>query len=199
MGARVVHIMFFEVKGEGNLYRGQWQGGRVTTDQKETQIQSNSMETENKKSVYICGPLTELSPQEQQEVKSFYAKLADVCKDVTGIRAFVPHEHYDPVQHAYYTPAQVDAAERKQVSEQTSLLLVVTTAPSWGGGIEVEIANTSSIPVIILCERMKLEQRRISRLLRGNPAVVSIIPYDTEEEVFEKLQKELKTHIGAPV
>ena len=38
MGARVVHIMFFEVKGEGNLYRGQWQGGRVTTDQRETQI-----------------------------------------------------------------------------------------------------------------------------------------------------------------
>ncbi|TSC56540.1 MAG: hypothetical protein Greene071421_155 [Parcubacteria group bacterium Greene0714_21] len=38
MGARVVHIMFFEVKGEGNLYRGQWQGGRVTTDQKETQV-----------------------------------------------------------------------------------------------------------------------------------------------------------------
>lgn len=38
MGARVVHIMFFEVKGESNLYRGQWQGGRVTTDKKETQI-----------------------------------------------------------------------------------------------------------------------------------------------------------------
>ena len=38
MGARVVHIMFFEVKGKGNLYRGQWQGGRVTTEQKEKQI-----------------------------------------------------------------------------------------------------------------------------------------------------------------
>ena len=38
MGARVVHIMFFEIKGEGNLYRGQWQGGRVSTDTKETQV-----------------------------------------------------------------------------------------------------------------------------------------------------------------
>jgi len=38
MGARMVHIMFFEVKGEGNMYRGQWQGGRVTTNQKETQV-----------------------------------------------------------------------------------------------------------------------------------------------------------------
>lgn len=38
MGARVVHIMFFEVKGKGNLYRGQWQGGRVTTGEKEQQV-----------------------------------------------------------------------------------------------------------------------------------------------------------------
>ena len=38
MGARVVHIMFFEVKGIGNKYRGQWQGGRVTTENKETQV-----------------------------------------------------------------------------------------------------------------------------------------------------------------
>ncbi|PIP23287.1 MAG: hypothetical protein COX90_02185 [Candidatus Nealsonbacteria bacterium CG_4_10_14_0_2_um_filter_38_17] len=38
MGARVVHIMFFEVKGESNLYRGQWQGGRVTTTEKEKQV-----------------------------------------------------------------------------------------------------------------------------------------------------------------
>lgn len=33
MGARVVHIQFFTVKGKNNLYRGQWQGGRVTTKQ----------------------------------------------------------------------------------------------------------------------------------------------------------------------
>jgi deoxycytidine triphosphate deaminase len=38
MGARVVHIMFFQVAGESNLYRGQWQGGRVTTEKKEKQI-----------------------------------------------------------------------------------------------------------------------------------------------------------------
>ncbi len=37
-GARVVHITFHEVLGEGNQYRGQWQGGRVATDGKEKQI-----------------------------------------------------------------------------------------------------------------------------------------------------------------
>ena len=38
LGSRVVHIMFFQVQGKGNVYRGQWQGGRVTTEKRETQI-----------------------------------------------------------------------------------------------------------------------------------------------------------------
>lgn len=37
-GARVVHITFQEVLGEGNQYRGQWQGGRVATEGVETQV-----------------------------------------------------------------------------------------------------------------------------------------------------------------
>jgi len=38
LGARVAHAMFFEVKGKTNLYRGQWQGGRVATKKKEKQV-----------------------------------------------------------------------------------------------------------------------------------------------------------------
>jgi len=38
MGARFVHIQFSEVAGGGNLYRGQWQGGRVTARKKEKQV-----------------------------------------------------------------------------------------------------------------------------------------------------------------
>jgi len=38
MGARFVHIQFAEVKGGGSMYRGQWQGGRVTVRKKEKQV-----------------------------------------------------------------------------------------------------------------------------------------------------------------
>jgi deoxycytidine triphosphate deaminase len=38
MGARVAHAMFFQVKGKTNLYRGQWQGGRVTARKREKQV-----------------------------------------------------------------------------------------------------------------------------------------------------------------
>ncbi|MBI2196954.1 MAG: 2'-deoxycytidine 5'-triphosphate deaminase [Candidatus Levybacteria bacterium] len=38
MGARFVHAQFEEVKGGGSMYRGQWQGGRVTTKRREKQV-----------------------------------------------------------------------------------------------------------------------------------------------------------------
>lgn len=38
MGARIVHIIFWQVEGQSNLYRGQWKGGRVSTVKLEKQI-----------------------------------------------------------------------------------------------------------------------------------------------------------------
>ena len=38
MGARFVHLIFHEIKGGGSQYRGQWQGGRVSTSRKERQV-----------------------------------------------------------------------------------------------------------------------------------------------------------------
>lgn len=38
LGARIVHIMFFEVAGETAEYRGQWNGGRVSSKGKEIQV-----------------------------------------------------------------------------------------------------------------------------------------------------------------
>ena len=38
LGARIVHAQFEEVKGGGSLYRGQWQGGRVSATKKEKQV-----------------------------------------------------------------------------------------------------------------------------------------------------------------
>lgn len=151
-----------------------------------------------RKSVYVCGPLTELSPEETEKAKRFYVRIAEIAYAILGVRGFVPHEHYDPVRHANYTPAQVDEAERKQVCEHTSCVVAVALAPTWGGGIEIEMANRSGVPVILLCERKKLEARKISRLLRGNPAVRDIIAYDTENEASAQLPAAFdELHIAA--
>jgi len=38
LGARIVHIVFWKVDGKTNTYRGQWQGGRITSKKKEKQV-----------------------------------------------------------------------------------------------------------------------------------------------------------------
>lgn len=37
-GARIVHIMFYEINGKTAAYRGQWKGGRVSSKGKEVQV-----------------------------------------------------------------------------------------------------------------------------------------------------------------
>lgn len=143
---------------------------------------------------YVCGPLTELPSWQQESVKSFYTDIADVCQNVLGVRAFVPHEHFDPALHANFSPQEVDESERRQVCELTSCLIVVAIAPSWGGGIEVEMAYRSGVPIIILCEQQKIKDRKISRLLRGNPGVKAILAYKNKEQALELLGQEL-THL----
>jgi len=139
---------------------------------------------------YICGPLTELAPEEQERVKSLFVRLADVTAEVQGKakRAFVPHEHYDPIKHRNFTPRQVYAAEFGQVVWGTSRLVIVAVAPSWGGGMEAMMAYFTGIPVDILCEKGKLENRLISRLLRGGPRVTILTfddgDYDHAVEVY---------------
>lgn len=147
------------------------------------------MENQDGKCPYVCGALTELPKRRQEELKNFYSKIADVCGEVLGVRAFVPHEHYDPIKNASYTPEDVDRAERRQVCELTNLLIVATIAPSWGGGIEVEMAHRNNVPIILLCQKRKFEQRKISRLLRGSPAVRGIILYRTKEEALRELEE----------
>jgi len=145
---------------------------------------------------YITGALTELAEDIQAEVKKFYVDIADVCLEVIGVRGFVPHEHFDPIKHRDFTPPQVDASEREQVTKKSSFLIVVAIEPTWGGGIEVEMANNNGVPIILLCPKDKLDQRRISRLLRGNPAIHQIITYENFEGALTALREFLPEIVG---
>ncbi len=141
------------------------------------------------KTIYICGPLTEVLKKNQKSIKDFYSCIGHIAEGVLGIRGFVPHEHCDPIANADLTPTQVDAIERKRVAKQTSCLVVFPFAPSWGGGIEVEIARANKVPILIFAH----EKKRLSRLLLGNPGIKKgmVIHYksrkDAKRLVFEKL------------
>ena len=139
------------------------------------------------KSVYVCGPLTGLGEEEGGRLRSLYVVFADLCEELLGVRAFVPHEHYDPIANPDATPKEIDLAERQQVTERSWCLVTVADEASWGGGIEVEMANNAGIPVILM-SRVGV---KVSRLLRGNPSIFGWIVYTDEKNALQLLDAEL--------
>ncbi len=140
---------------------------------------------------YICSALTELPADEVQEAKVFFSAIADRLGQVLGLRPWVPHEHFDPIAHAEFTPAQVKMAEKEIVCEKTGFLLVIAMRPSWGGGIEIGWAEDRGIPVLTLCPQAKLDQRKISRLLRGcSTKVAGFCDYEDALDVAEAVVRE---------
>jgi len=136
----------------------------------------------NEKIPYICGPIRELDEQSRKEVFNFYEKIAEMCKDTLNVMPFVPHLHFNPNND--FSPQEIDKVERDRVCNKTSVLIVVAVAPSWGGGIEIEMSYRSNVPVIIL----RPNGKDLSRLMRGNPAIKSIIDYNNQEDAINKLK-----------
>lgn len=149
------------------------------------------------KRAYICGPLTDLPPDIQESTKSFYSLLGDVCERILGVRAFVPHEHYDPVKNKEAHRTVVYNAEHEIVTKETSVLIVYAVMPSWGGGIEVGWSNEHHVPIIVFHPS---DMKVVSRLLTGGRMVVDILPVDSEADTVQKLESALHKyrHIICP-
>jgi hypothetical protein len=118
---------------------------------------------------YVSGALTAL--EEGARMRLFYELLAEVVESV-GLRAYLPHRVTGPVAAAHLEPRAVYDIDRAHV---TSARVVVAYAgiPSFGVGIEVELAREHAVPVVLVVER----ERTVSRLLLGNPAVVEVVRF----------------------
>jgi len=146
------------------------------------------------KAPYICGALTELPVEEKEPVKAFYSQLADICQDVLGRRAFVPHECYDPAKFAEVEDVVVYDAESSQVKNRTSLLVVVYIYPSWGGGGEIELAGDFGVPVLFLCPAGKRISRYPSGSTKRKNVFQGVIVYENPNDALLKFRKWLKSH-----
>src|SRR5438093_3779671 len=118
---------------------------------------------------YISGALTALA--DAPRTKLFYEVLAEIA-EAAGLRAYLPHRVTDPVVAAHLDPRAVYEIDRAHVTNAV-VLIAYAGIPSFGVGIEVELAREHSVPVIIVAER----DRPISRLLLGNPAVVEVVKF----------------------
>ena len=118
---------------------------------------------------YISGALTALD--DAPRTKLFYELLAEIA-EAAGLRAYLPHRVTDPVAAAHLDPRAVYEIDRAHVTS-AAVLVAYAGIPSFGVGIEVELAREHSVPVVVVAER----ERPISRLLLGNPAVVEVVKF----------------------
>lgn len=143
--------------------------------------------------VYISGALSDVPEGIRQEYLDFYEAIGRMVESV-GLVPYVPHQNTDPVRHKDVTPPQVDLIDRTAV---TSAILVVAVAdnPSLGVGIEVEMAYHASKPVVLLCRKERVDARRISRLIRGNPGVVHEIVYESCDDALTRLEAFIRSFL----
>lgn len=141
--------------------------------------------------IYISGALSDLPDQLRTQYLGFYEALGRMVESV-GLVPYIPHQNTDPVRHRDVTPKGVDVIDRTAVTS-SSLIIAVADNPSLGVGIEVEMAYHASKPVVLFCRRDRLDARRISRLIRGNPAVVRELVYEREEDALEQLEEFLRS------
>ena len=133
---------------------------------------------------YISGALTAL--EDAPRTKLFYELLAEIAEDAK-LRAYLPHRVTDPVTAEQLDARAVYEIDRAHVAA-AAVVIAYAGIPSFGVGIEVELARERGIPVIVVAER----ERPISRLLLGNPAVVEVVRFGD----LESLRRSLAAALG---
>lgn len=139
----------------------------------------------DKKIPYVCGPLTELPADIGIKARAIYIAIANMTEEIFGVRAFVPHEHFDPLSSPA-TSQEVYNTESERIKHKTSLVIVVAIAPSWGGGGEIQLANEYGVPIII-CKPIG---KSISKYILGMSMVnETIIEYDDASDLITNLME----------
>src|SRR5206468_11068672 len=118
---------------------------------------------------YVSGALTAID--DAPRTRLFYELLAEIA-EAARLRAYLPHRVTDPMAAAHLDPRAVYEIDRAHVTG-AAVLIAYAGIPSFGLGLEGELAREHGVPVMVVAER----DRPISRLLLGNPAVVEIVRF----------------------
>ena len=139
---------------------------------------------------YVSGALTALD--DAPRTKVFYELLAEIA-EAANLRAYLPHRVTDPIAQAHLDPRAVYEIDRAHITG-AAVLIAYAGIPSFGVGIEVELARERGVPVVVVAER----DRPVSRLLLGNPAVVEVVRFADLDGLRRQLQTALARIATAP-
>jgi hypothetical protein len=135
------------------------------------------------KKIYIAGALTHAGNKQ----KEIYGEIADLCREFCS-DVYVPHlGGTDPVKNPEITAFDVWQKNFKIVSE-SDLVIAYAGEPSLGVGAELEIARNAGNKIILWW----FKGEKVSRMARGNPAVIKMIEAENKENLFELIKIALR-------
>ncbi len=137
--------------------------------------------------IFFAGPLTEL--KNPDTVKIFYRRLAHVARENGFDYFWAFMKGTDPIKNPDVSPKDVYKIDTFQL-KNSDIMVAYVGEPSTGTGIEIEFAQNHNIPVYILYEKGK----RVSRMLRGCPAVKKELVFTSQKDAltqFDTLLRQL--------
>ena len=136
--------------------------------------------------MYISGGLTNLAENVKASHKKFYEDLGAAATEL-GVSAYVPHLKSDPDMHPDLSPRSVHDMDEAQVLA-ADVLVAEVTYTSLGTGGEIVVAEKEGKKIVLLSKK----GTRVTRFVRGNPAVVYHIEYETPDQACRMLKNVLK-------
>lgn len=141
--------------------------------------------------IFFAGPLTNL--KNPDAIKTFYERMDAVAKKLGHTTFWAYKSGTDPIKNPDVLPEDVYKRDI-QALEKSDIMISYISEPSTGTGIEMEHAEEKKIPVVLVYQK----GTRVSRMTRGNPAVVKQIVYKDESDALTQLEAYLATVSRSP-
>lgn len=138
------------------------------------------------KSVFLSVPLVALlwDTNENRRYRAFYGQLAKTCQQ-RNFEVYEPYFYGHPVEHDYIRPDEIYNNNRRKIANSVLLIAYVGITSS-GVSMEVEIANSNYVPVILLYEDEKAGS--VSKMLLGCPVAKDHITAPDTDGLATKLE-----------
>ena len=136
--------------------------------------------------IMVIGPLT--VHHDHEKIRDFYDAIVESCNKL-GYNAYNAHKFTDPYKNPDISPEEVYSINKKLICS-AELVIAYVGAPSTGTGMEMEIAESNKVPIILVYEKTD----KISRMVLGNPSVIKKILFTTFEEAIPKIQRAVESY-----
>jgi hypothetical protein len=130
-----------------------------------------------------------LEPKKQDHLNhhNFYNKIAEIS-ETNNISLYEPSKYMEPGVHDYIRPEQIYQKNR-DVIRSSDLLIAYVGIVSAGVAMEIEIANSFRVPVILLYENSAYN--KISRMILGCRMANNQISADSLSELCDNFKSKL--------